>query len=34
VDRQGQVVAAFNSKTAPDDPRLREALRRALDSQP
>lgn len=34
VDRQGTVVAAFNSKTAPDDPRLREALRRALDSQP
>ena len=34
VDRQGKVVAAFNSKTAPDDPRLREALRRALDSQP
>jgi len=30
VDRAGHVVARFGSRTAPDDPALREALERAL----
>lgn len=34
VDRKGQVIAAFTSRTAPDDPELLAAVQQAIASQP
>jgi glutathione peroxidase len=34
VDRQGNVVARFSSKTAPDDPELIAAVEKAIASKP
>ncbi|MCY1537509.1 Glutathione peroxidase BsaA [compost metagenome] len=34
VDRQGNVIAQFSSRTKPDDPDLLEAVEQALASEP
>jgi glutathione peroxidase len=34
VDRKGNVVASFSSKTAPDDPELISAIEKAIASRP
>jgi glutathione peroxidase len=34
VDRKGNVIASFSSRTAPDDPELISAVQKAIASKP